>query len=343
MENFKIKEKVGSLEALLGEFLVSTGRSINTLVREMSDFKDEMSDFKDEMSDFKDEMKDFKEEMKDFHYNTKIENERRFARWDEERKKADEKQDKYFAKWDADRKKADEKQDEYWKKSDEKQDKYWKKSNEKQDEYWKKSDEKQANFFTESKERQAEADERQAKSVTEANKRQAIYFAKLDKEREEYKLELKNDRKKYNKQWGDIANSLGRIVEDIIAPSTRVVIEKTFKDEIIELGTKRNKKLKKQNLHAEYDIVAISENTVYLIEVKTSPQTYQLDTFLKNADKFKILFPEYNDKKLVSIFAGLNFEQSFIDKATDRKIYIMAYKEWEYMDILNFAQIKIVK
>lgn len=64
-------ERVGTLEIILGEFLVRTEKMLRrmeqdtkALKEEMSEFKGEMSDFKGEMSDFKDEMSDFKEEMR---------------------------------------------------------------------------------------------------------------------------------------------------------------------------------------------------------------------------------------------------------------------------------------
>ncbi|TAK30239.1 MAG: hypothetical protein EPO28_18875, partial [Saprospiraceae bacterium] len=71
----EVSEKVGYLEAVLGEFIVQTQRSFIRLEREMVAFKEEMKaarehsdremkEFKDEMKEFKDEMKEFKDEMK---------------------------------------------------------------------------------------------------------------------------------------------------------------------------------------------------------------------------------------------------------------------------------------
>ena len=60
----EVRERVSTLEIVLGEFIVQTNKSLNRLEREMRDFKDEMSDFKDEMRVFKDEMSDFKDELR---------------------------------------------------------------------------------------------------------------------------------------------------------------------------------------------------------------------------------------------------------------------------------------
>jgi len=48
------EERIDHLDALLGQFIASTGAALNRLERNMAEFKDEMKEFKNEMSDFKD-------------------------------------------------------------------------------------------------------------------------------------------------------------------------------------------------------------------------------------------------------------------------------------------------
>ena len=62
----ELKDRVGTLEAVLGSFIVQTEKAIRELKHEMSEFKDEMSEFKDEMKEFKNEMSEFKDEMSEF-------------------------------------------------------------------------------------------------------------------------------------------------------------------------------------------------------------------------------------------------------------------------------------
>jgi len=86
-------------------------------------------------------------------------------------------------------------------------------------------------------------------------------------------------------------------------------------------------------------VLAAGETRFFLIEVKSTPKEAYLDDFIENIDKFKKLFPEYADMPLVPIFGSIRFEESFIPLATQRGIYLLAYREWDYMDILNFDQI----
>ncbi len=154
--------------------------------------------------------------------------------------------------------------------------------------------------------------------------------------------ELKEDQKKRNKQWGELANKLGTVVEDIVAPAVSLVIKKYFKCEVDDLQVRRRRRDIKTGLRDEFDVIAVSETygTVFLIEVKASVRIEYINEFRdKKIDKFLKLFPEYRDYKLVPIFASLRLEEDIINYLTKNKIYAMAYKEWEYMDILNYEDV----
>jgi hypothetical protein len=60
----EVIERVGTLEIILGEFLVRTEKMLRRMEQDTKALKEEMSEFKGEMSDFKDEMSEFKEEMR---------------------------------------------------------------------------------------------------------------------------------------------------------------------------------------------------------------------------------------------------------------------------------------
>jgi len=51
-------------------------------------------------------------------------------------------------------------------------------------------------------------------------------------------------------------------------------------------------------------------------------------------------FPEYKDKELIPIFASLVFDDNLIKYASRKGLYLMAYREWDYMDIINFDMVK---
>ena len=156
--------------------------------------------------------------------------------------------------------------------------------------------------------------------------------------------EMKEEHKRMNKQWGDLANKLGTVVEDIIAPAVSPVVKKYFNCEVDDLQVRRKKKDRKTGLKDEFDVIAVSEEckTIFLVEVKSFPRIEYINEFKdQKIDRFLSLFPEYREYKLVPIFASLRLEDDIINYLTKNKIYAMAYREWEYMDLLNFDKLNL--
>ncbi|MFN4305668.1 hypothetical protein [Sulfurihydrogenibium azorense] len=197
---------------------------------------------------------------------------------------------------------------------------------------------KQINEYKQENDRRfAKMDEEFEKYKQENDRR----FAKMDEEFEKYKKQVNEQIREMNKRWGEISNKLGTIVEDIIFPASKPVLEKYFNCEITDIHM--NRKRKKDNLKDEFDVIAVSDpcKTVYLIEVKATPKIEYINEFKdEKIERFKALFPEYENYKLVPIFASLRLEDDIVNYLTKNKIYAMAYREWEYMDILNFDQVE---
>jgi len=154
-----------------------------------------------------------------------------------------------------------------------------------------------------------------------------------------FKDETERDRKDMNRKWGELANKMGTLVEDIISPAIRPVVTKYFDCEITYFSVNVKKKDKRLNLQGEFDVIAVSDDYLFLVEAKSTPKKQYLYEFIDNIETFKKLFPEYGDKHLIPVFASLRFEENMIQLATEEKIYLLAYREWEYMDFLNFDKV----
>ena len=153
-----------------------------------------------------------------------------------------------------------------------------------------------------------------------------------------FKDEMREENRSMNKRWGEISNKLGTLVEDIVAPAIDPMIEKYFGMEPVETSIHVRKK--KGDLRGEFDAIAVCEDRVFLFEVKASPRKTYITEFLEEQiPRFKALFPEHEEKLLCPVFAALRMEQPLVDFCTENGIYAMAYREWDYMDILNFEAI----
>jgi len=155
----------------------------------------------------------------------------------------------------------------------------------------------------------------------------------------EFKNEVRQDRKAMNKQWGELANKMGTLTEDIVVPAVRPAIKRYFNQELSDFMVKRKRKIKASGLEGEFDVIAVSEDKIFVVEVKSSPDENYLNEFVKKMNRFVTLFPEYADKQLIPVFAGLRFDEDIVELASSRKVYVMAYREWDYMDILNFEKV----
>ncbi len=160
-------------------------------------------------------------------------------------------------------------------------------------------------------------------------------------EMKDFKTEVRNDQKRMNRQWGELANKMGTLVEDIVSPAVRPVVKKYFDTELSDFMVKRKRKIRESGLAGEFDVIGVSEDKVFVVECKSSPSAEYLDKFIASIGKFRELFPEYAGKKIIPLFASLRFEEELIRAASEKNVYLLAYREWDYMDILNFENVNL--
>ena len=165
--------------------------------------------------------------------------------------------------------------------------------------------------------------------------------AERDRKRsdQEIKNEAREEHRKMNKKWGEISNKMGTIVEDIIAPAVRPAVNKYFKCDPYDMSVCR--KIRRDNLEDEFDVIAVCEDKVFLVEGKPTPKANYVLEFKDKIERFKKLFPEFEHKKVIPIFASLMIPENIVNLCTKQNYYALAYREWDYMDILNFDKLSI--
>jgi hypothetical protein len=104
-----------------------------------------------------------------------------------------------------------------------------------------------------------------------------------EKELRDFKEEMREDRRGMNKKWGVIANKLGTVVEDIVAPNIPRIAQECFKCKDIDFFgtriTKRNSKDKSKS--REFDVLAVCDDTVIINEAKSSPKIEYVNEFIE--------------------------------------------------------------
>lgn len=272
-----VEERLDTLEAILGRYIVHTDTSLNRLTRGLEEFKDEMKAFKSEMLEFKDEMKAFKDEMLEFKDEMK-------AFKDEMRDFKDEM--KVF-----------------------------------KDEMLEFKDEMKA-FKDEMLEFKDE-------------------IKVFKDEMLEFKDEMRSFKTDTNKKWGELANKFGTLLEDLVEPAFPPLVARCFEEELEGKAVRIRRRV--EGTEGEFDLVAHTATRVFLVEVKSSITQQVVDAFLATSvPRFRELFPEYQGKPLYPILASLRVDPSVVDYCTASRVYVMTYREWDYMDLVNLEEVNQV-
>jgi hypothetical protein len=163
---------------------------------------------------------------------------------------------------------------------------------------------------------------------------------------ERMEKESARDRREWNRRWGELANKLGTIVEDIVAPNLPRIARDYYGFETIEDFMLRRTVLNKRDPSREREFDAIlvgktaaGEGRVIINETKSTARTDYVEDFVAVLAEIEDYFPEYQGKAIIPIFASLAISEHVVSYLTKRRIYAMAMGE-ETMTLLNFQAIE---
>ncbi len=159
-------------------------------------------------------------------------------------------------------------------------------------------------------------------------------------EMSDFKEESKADRKHMNRKWGELANKMGTVVEDIVAPSLGGIARDYFKvDEFDFFAVRLKKKNHDKSVRREFDVVAESRDLFFVVETKATPRTEYIRKFIEFVPELASWFPDAKGKKIIPVFASLYLSEDSVKYLTNNNVFAMAMKE-DNMDLLNFQLIK---
>jgi chromosome segregation ATPase len=151
----------------------------------------------------------------------------------------------------------------------------------------------------------------------------------------EFKDETRREHRELNKKWGEMANRLGTIVEDLVVPSLPRIIQETFMEEIDDLSVRRRRKLP-GGRSKEFDTIAVTPSLVCLNSTKATLRSADVDQMIKEIEELRAFFPDYREVPVVGILATLAAEQSVVRYATKLGFLVLAVGD-ELMEVQNPA------
>ena len=139
-----------------------------------------------------------------------------------------------------------------------------------------------------------------------------------------------------NKQWGDLANKMGTIIEDILAPNLRRLAREHFHCDPIEAFIIRYTRRRPGPLgtESEFDTLVVAEGVVLLGEAKSSPSLTYADEFAAKVATFFDYFPEYRGRRLIPIFGSWAIPDHVVERLTAHRIYALRMGE-DTMELVN--------
>ncbi|MFN3920249.1 MAG: hypothetical protein ACK4JF_08210 [Methylohalobius sp.] len=157
-----------------------------------------------------------------------------------------------------------------------------------------------------------------------------------------FKEESRAERREMNKRWGEIANKLGTIVEDIVYPGFVGIAYAYFGAQDTELEAQRIKRQsqKDKSLRREFDGVIAWDGKLLLLEAKAAIRPEYLQAFAEFVEGGQVFdyFPEYLGYEFIPVFGALCIPESDVAFLTQKKIYCLAMGE-EAMELLNGREV----
>ena len=162
-------------------------------------------------------------------------------------------------------------------------------------------------------------------------------------EMKDFKDEMKDFKNDSNIQWGNLANKMGTLIEDIVAPSMSSIAKNYFNCGEIDLFLIRPVKRMPSNRSKirEFDAILVCGDKILLNETKSSPNQESIEKFHQFllSGEFFDYFPEHLGKQLIPIYASLIIPEHLVSVLTELSIYGSSLKG-DQMTIINFNELK---
>jgi len=152
-------------------------------------------------------------------------------------------------------------------------------------------------------------------------------------EMSEFKDETQQDRREMNRKWGDLANKLGTMVEDLVYPSLARVVRESLNQEVLDLSIRRKRRLPDGRVQ-EFDAIALTPDLACLNSTKATLRSADVATFIEEIGTFREFFPEYREIPVVGILATLAVDESVLNYAARTGFLVTAVGD-ELMELQN--------
>ena len=131
------------------------------------------------------------------------------------------------------------------------------------------------------------------------------------KEMKDFKDEMRQQTREMNIKWGELANKMGTMVEDLVAPSLPRIVNAEYNIEVTDLTVRRIIKLPDRK-RKEFDAIAVAGPYIFLNSTKSTLSNKDVEIFKDEIKEFRETLPEFKVKKVIGLLASLYIDEGFI-------------------------------
>ena len=149
----------------------------------------------------------------------------------------------------------------------------------------------------------------------------------------DYKEENRAERREMNRKWGDLANKLGTMVEDLVYPSLPRVLSETFDQEFDSIYARIWHRLP-DGRRKEFDAYALAPELVVVNSTKATLRSADVDGMVEEIAAFREFVPTQAHLPVVGLLATLSVEESVLNYAQRMGFLVLAVGD-QVMEIKN--------
>ena len=123
-------------------------------------------------------------------------------------------------------------------------------------------------------------------------------------------------------KMGELANSMGRLVEDVVAPSVPACFQKLFGVEDPEWLVRAKKRHRDSGQLREFHVVAWDGNVFLNNSTKSLVRPEDVDPFVALLPEIRAYFPEAEGRRIVGSFASFYLEPSMVRAAERAGLFV---------------------
>ena len=155
-------------------------------------------------------------------------------------------------------------------------------------------------------------------------------------EMQAFKDEMRASKRALDKKWGDLANKMGTIIEDILAPNLQRLAREHFGLDPILASMIRctRRQPDRIEVESEFDTLVVGRDAVILGEARSTPSLGAADDFAAKVATFFDFFPEYRGRRLIPVLGSWAIPDRVVERLTAHRIYAMRMGE-DTMELVN--------